>query len=293
MIRRPPRSTRTATLFPTRRSSDLTLSKRLQRRTRPNDQPTATLKDVSQHAGVSTATVSRVLNAQGKVNRETEARVAAAVAALGYVPHAAARALASRRSRTIGAVTAALDNPIFARGLQALEHRLELAGYGLLVASSNYEPARELKQVRTMVERGIDAIMLQGDSHLPEIYAVLQRKGIAYMNTWVYDAASPHPCCGFDNERAAHNLASYLPDHGHREITMVAGLHAGNPPPHNPPARVDADAGANRRDARRDTRGRYVESIRDWSSDVCSPDPRATAICRRSTRCCSARVSPT
>src|SRR3546814_1176026 len=91
---------------------------------------------------------------------------------------------------TFGAVTAALDNPLFARGLQALEHRLELAGYGLLVASSNYEPARELKQVRTMVERGIDAIMLQGDSHLPEIYAVLQRKGIAYMNTWVYDARS-------------------------------------------------------------------------------------------------------
>src|SRR3546814_6550547 len=125
-------------------------------------------------------------------------------------------------------VTAALDNPIFARGLQALEHRLELAGYGLLVASSNYEPARELKQVRTMVERGIDAIMLQGDSHLPEIYAVLQRKGIAYMNTWVYDAASPHPCCGFDNERAAHNLASYLLDLGHREIAMVAGITAGN-----------------------------------------------------------------
>lgn len=204
------------------------LSKRLQRRGRRNGQSTATLKDVAQRAGVSTATVSRVLNAQGRVNRETEARVAEAVAALGYVPHAAARALASRRSRTIGAVTAALDNPIFAKGIQALEHRLELAGYGLLVASSNYEPARELKQVRTMIERGIDAIMLQGDSHLPEVYTLLQRKGIAYINTWVYDAKSPHPCCGFDNEVAARNLTDYLLDLGHREIAMVAGVTAGN-----------------------------------------------------------------
>jgi LacI family transcriptional regulator len=204
------------------------LSKRLQKRTRRNDRPAATLKDVAQRAGVSTATVSRVLNAQGRVNRETEARVADAVAALGYVPHAAARALASRRSRTVGAVTAALDNPIFARGLQALEHRLEQSGYGLLVASSNYEPARELKQVRTMVERGIDAIMLQGDSHLPEVYALLQRKGIAYINTWVYDAAAPHPCCGFDNLLAGRNLADYLLDLGHREIAMVAGVTAGN-----------------------------------------------------------------
>lgn len=169
-----------------------------------------------------------MLNAQGKVSRETEARVTAAVAALGYVPHAAARALASRRSRTVGAVIAALDNPIFARGIQALELRLEQSGYGLLVASSNYEPARELKQVRTMIERGIDAIMLQGDSHLPEVYALLQRKGIAYINTWVFDAKAPHPCCGFDNEIAGRNLADYLLDLGHTEIAMVGGITSGN-----------------------------------------------------------------
>lgn len=199
-----------------------------QSRAKRNDRPSATLKDVAERAGVSTATVSRVLNAQGKVNRDTEARVSEAVAALGYVPHAAARALASRRSRTVGAVTAALDNPIFARGIQALEHRLEQSGYGLLVASSNYEPARELKQVRTMVERGIDAIMLQGDSHLPEVYTLLQRKGIAYINTWVYDAQAPHPCCGFNNEQAGRHLADYLLELGHRDIAMVAGITAGN-----------------------------------------------------------------
>lgn len=204
------------------------MSKRLHKRSKRNEQPAVTLKDVAVHAGVSTATVSRVLNAQGKVNRETEAKVTAAVAALGYVPHAAARALASRRSRTIGAVTAALDNPIFAKGIQALEHRLEQSGYGLLVASSNYEPPRELKQVRTMVERGIDAIMLQGDSHLPEVYALLQRKGIPYINTWVYDPAAPHPCCGFDNEAAGRNIAEYLLDLGHREIAMVGGITSGN-----------------------------------------------------------------
>ncbi|MEO3428192.1 substrate-binding domain-containing protein [Pelagibius sp. CAU 1746] len=204
------------------------MSKRLQKRSKRNEQPPATLKDVAVRAGVSTATVSRVLNAQGRVNRETEAKVTAAVAALGYVPHAAARALASRRSRTIGAVTAALDNPIFAKGIQALEHRLEQSGYGLLVASSNYEPQRELKQVRTMVERGIDAIMLQGDNHLPEVYLLLQRKGIPYINTWVYDAAAPHPCCGFNNETAGRSIAEYLLDLGHREIAMVGGITTGN-----------------------------------------------------------------
>src|SRR5690606_15926931 len=48
------------------------------------------------------------------------------------------------------------------------------------------------------------------------------------INTWIYDAAAPHPCCGFDNHLAARNLADYLLDLGHREIAMVAGITAGN-----------------------------------------------------------------
>ena len=77
------------------------------------------LADVADVAGVSTATVSRALNQPGTVTPQLRERVMAAVDALGYVPHGPARALASRRSYTVGAVVPTIDNAIFARNIQA------------------------------------------------------------------------------------------------------------------------------------------------------------------------------
>ena len=79
-----------------------------------------TIDDVSRHAGVSTATVSRCLNAPNQVRPETRARVEAAVAELGYTPHFGARALAANRTNTVGVVIPTMASAIFALGLQAL-----------------------------------------------------------------------------------------------------------------------------------------------------------------------------
>ena len=78
---------------------------------------TAKLADVARLARVSTATVSRTLSLPHKVKAATAARINQAVETLGYVAHGAARALASRRTRTIGAVLPTLDNTIFAKML--------------------------------------------------------------------------------------------------------------------------------------------------------------------------------
>ena len=91
------------------------------------------LADVAKLAGVSAATASRAINAPEKVSATLRDRVAAAVDELHYVPHGAARALASRRSRTIGAVVPTLDIAIFAAGVVGLQNRLDASGYTLLV----------------------------------------------------------------------------------------------------------------------------------------------------------------
>ena len=84
----------------------------------------STLADVARLAGVSTASVSRTLNEPDKVRPETRRRVMDAVERLAYIPDGAARALASRRVRTIGAIVPTLDNAIFASGINALQRRL-------------------------------------------------------------------------------------------------------------------------------------------------------------------------
>jgi LacI family transcriptional regulator len=190
--------------------------------------PPVTIVDVARAARVSIATVSRTLNLPQKVSEEIRSRVLDAVADLRYLPHGAARALASRRSHTIGALVPTLDNAIFARGIVALQRRLNAAGYMLLLASTEYERGREVAEAQALLERGVDALMLVGAAHAPEVYRLLETKGLPFINTWSYLPAPGRPCVGFDNRTAAARLANYLVDLGHRRIAMIAGITQDN-----------------------------------------------------------------
>jgi len=184
----------------------------------------ATLGDVAQLAGVSPATVSRVLNRPETVRDGLRDTVRRAIAELGYVPHGAARALASRRSHTIVAVVPTLDNAIFATCIDALQRRLDGAGYVLLLASTEYDRLREGSEVAALLERGVDGLMLVGGDHDPALYRLLAAKRVPFVNTWVYETASGRPCIGFDNRRAAMRMTDHLLDLGHRRFAVIAGV---------------------------------------------------------------------
>jgi LacI family transcriptional regulator len=186
------------------------------------------LHDVARRASVSPATVSRAFNQPALVDSETLRRVHAAVSELGYVPHGAARALASRRSRTIGAVVPTLDNSIFASFIHALQRRLIDAGYTLLVSTHDYDLAVEHRIVRTLVERGIDGLVLVGTEHEGDLFRFLQSRRAPYVLSWCVDRSGQHPSVGFDSFAAGRRLAQYLVESGHRDIGVIAGITRGN-----------------------------------------------------------------
>ena len=179
-----------------------------------------TVRDVARAAAVSVATVSRALNENPSVAAGLSRRVVAAAARLGYTPHAAARALASQRTRTIGAVIPTLESPNFSVGVEAMQRRLALAGYTLLLASSNYDGADELRQVKALAARGVDGLMLVGARHERDLFTLLDARRIPFVNTWTLDGG--RPCVGFDNRAVGRMLADYLVDLGHTEIGMIA-----------------------------------------------------------------------
>ncbi len=181
----------------------------------------ARLSDVAKVAGVSPATVSRVINSPDKVSAELRERVGAAVEKLHYVPDGAARALASRQSRTIGVVVPTLDIAIFAAGVAALQARLNEAGYTLLVTNAEYDLKKEAQEVRALIERGVDGLVLVGGGHAPEIYKLLQTRGVPYVNTYHYASDKKHPCIGVDNRSAAGRVVDYLHDLGHRQFAVI------------------------------------------------------------------------
>jgi len=189
---------------------------------------TPTLQDVAEHAGVSTATVSRYLANSELVREERRARIESSIKELGYIPHGAAQALASQRSRTIGVIVPTLDNAIFAKGVQSFQQRLQDSGYTLLIASSDYSPDEERTQGESLIARGVDGMMLIGLDHHERLFERLRQMKMPYVNTWSYKEGSDHPCVGFNNFQAAVRQTTYLLDIGHTQFGVISGLTRDN-----------------------------------------------------------------
>jgi LacI family transcriptional regulator len=188
----------------------------------------ARLADVARAAGVSLSTASRALAGAQLVHERTREKVRDAAAMLGYLPHGAARALATRRSRTIGAVFPPVDNPIFAAATQALAHELAARGYTLLLATHEYDPGGELAAARALLERGVDGLVLVGMDHHPDLYRMLAQSGVPYELAWSIDPSGYQHCIGVAHRLASIRLTQHLLDLGHREFAVIAGRTARN-----------------------------------------------------------------
>lgn len=188
----------------------------------------ARLADIARQAGVSLSTASRALANPGLVQPATLERVREVAERLGYVPHGAARALASQRTRTIGAVFPPVENPVFATGTHALARRLEASGYTLLLASHEYDARGELDAARRLVERGVDGIVLVGIDHDPALFALLDGAGIPFELTWAVDPAGLRHSVGIGHRGASAALVRLLLGHGHRRFAVIAGQTALN-----------------------------------------------------------------
>ncbi|MCB1449268.1 MAG: LacI family DNA-binding transcriptional regulator [Nitratireductor sp.] len=187
-----------------------------------------TLQDVAREARVSTATVSRTLNFPNQVTEATRLRVMETVRALNYTPNFSARALAARRTNTYGAVIPTMENAIFARGLEAFQKVLVANGATMLVASSSYDPQIEEDQIRNMIARGADGIVLIGNDRKPEIYRFLEERQVPVIIAWTGSSLAGRSCVGFDNVAAARQLALKAISLGHRRIAFISAHTVSN-----------------------------------------------------------------
>lgn len=186
------------------------------------------LRQVATVAGVSTATVSRAINAPETVSPELRARIDMVIRELGWVPSGAARALATRRTFTIGAVFPSLAQGLFARAIDGLQDALNARNYTLLLAHSRYSFEEERRQVVRLIERGVDGIVLVGRDRPPDVEALLRKQNVPFVHTFVFQPDAEVPCIGPDSYRALYDMTGYLIGLGHRRFGMIAQSVEGN-----------------------------------------------------------------
>lgn len=180
------------------------------------------LQDVARQAGVSTASVSRALNTPGLVSPELRDRVSRAARELKWVPNGVAKALASLRTRTVGVMIPTLSHQNFATLIEALQHDLGTANYTLILCCIQVSDQLRLNQARKLIEQGIECLVLVGEAQPAGLFDLLESQRIPYVITYTSGRERRHPCIGFDNYRAATELAEHLLDLGHRDFGMVA-----------------------------------------------------------------------
>ncbi len=185
-------------------------------------------QDVARLAGVSTATVSRVINTPERVDARTLRVVREAVSKLRYVPHGAASALRSTRSRMIGAVVPSFAYALYARTTSAMQAVLDGAGYSMVLAEHHYDLKAELRTTEQLVRRGVDAFVFVGLDHDPALFALLESYGRPYVLTWGVDPMQRHPSIGFDNRAATFAMTRHLVELGHRRFGLLSAPTEGN-----------------------------------------------------------------
>jgi LacI family transcriptional regulator len=182
--------------------------------------------DVAEQAGVSTATVSHVINNTRFVTESTRNRVLRAIENCNYYPNAHARSLASGRSHTVGLLVSDISNPFFPELVKSIEVAASERGYDIILANSNYDSSRTSHYVRRMVGRGVAGVLVMTsevdqqlideliDLDVPVVFYNLEATGGRISNVIV------------DCEIGIDEALGHLVSLGHSKIAHLSGPQA-------------------------------------------------------------------
>lgn len=186
--------------------------------------PKVTLADVGAEAGVSTSTVSLVLNDSPRIPEATKAHVRSVAERMGYVYNRQAAALRSGTTNTIGLIVTEVTNPYFADIAMTFEQELAAAGYSLLVGYSRDEHAVQERLVSTFLGHHVSGLVLlpaAGPSEL-QTYEAIKRSGVPTLMI-ARDEESDFDYVGPDNFSAGRLLGEHLARLGVTSISYVGG----------------------------------------------------------------------
>jgi DNA-binding LacI/PurR family transcriptional regulator len=184
-----------------------------------------TIRDVAKAAGVSTATVSNVLNKTGKVGQSTHRLVLSAVKRLGYVPNAHARHLASHTGRTLGIIVSDIENPFFPEVIKGFETRARQLGYDAILSDTSYDPHRTREAAERMMEHQVRGVAIMTSEMSLKLIHELARRKIAVTFLDLAPVREYMSNLRIDYFSGVEQIVQYLYKHGHRRIAFVAGRH--------------------------------------------------------------------
>jgi len=183
----------------------------------------ATIRDVADRAGVSTATVSRVLAGIGNPKPDTAAAVLRAVEQLGYRPSGVARSLRMKRTRTLGLIVTDIQNPFFPELVQAADSAARGLNYSIILGSAAYDEHRAMHYLDLMVDRRVDGLIIASSQLSEESWRWLIASPVPVVVVNAEPTGLPVPVITSDNEGGTRLAVEHLVGLGHRRFAYIRG----------------------------------------------------------------------
>jgi len=183
-----------------------------------------TIYEVSKLAGVSLATVSRVMNNSGNVRPATRKKVEDAMKKLGYRPNSNAQSLASNRSNSVGVIVPVLSGPFYGEMLSGIQSELRAAGKHVIITTGDNEEAGEIGGVEFLLSRSCDALILGLDSVSDDYLVELGKKDqtpFVVLGRQIPEIEDR--CIHLDNELGGYLATKSMLVLGHRKIAYISG----------------------------------------------------------------------
>lgn len=182
----------------------------------------ATIKDVAKRAGVSVATVSRVLNNSGPASESAAARIREAAAALRYVPHGGARSLITSKTNTVGVLLPDLYGEFFSEVIRGIDQTAQASGFHLLLSSSHNGKTEIEAAMRAMRGRVDGMIAMSPHLDAEALFENLPANvPVVLLSCAMRD--DEYHVITIENARGVHEMVSHLASLGHRRIAIIKG----------------------------------------------------------------------
>ena len=183
---------------------------------------TSTIRDVARYAGVSTATVSRVMNGIGVVRPDTKKKVEDAIKHLNYLPNEAARNLKTESSKLVGFIVSSISNGHFSSMAKMAEKFFERYGYNLIVCSTEDDGVSEVKYLQRMMQMQVEGLIVNTTGKNDELISEISSDvPIVLVDRYVSHPGFVGDFVGSNNYAGIEKLTQFLIAHGHRRIGII------------------------------------------------------------------------
>ncbi|MBW1708444.1 MAG: LacI family DNA-binding transcriptional regulator [Deltaproteobacteria bacterium] len=183
-----------------------------------------TIKEIAKLAGVSNATVSRVIHSPHLVNQKTRERIQQVMESNNYVYDAVAGDLSRKKASVIGLIIPTIKNSIFSSTVYGIQEKAEEGGYTTIIGNSNYDTKSELNIMTLFQQRRIAGLILTGLSEgVSKRIREFMQLGIPSVVTWEKLDSSDICYAGFDNFKAAYSMTNHLIGLRHKRIGLIIG----------------------------------------------------------------------